>query len=99
MIDKADLKKEILIGYGDTPCFGVIRHTLKGGGFTLSKAPSVWAVTDGEVIISGEDFSRRVGRGEYFFLPYAARGRLKARGEGVMVECLPGRQEGLNFEF
>lgn len=85
-------KKEILIGYDDTPCFAVNRHTLDGGSSALRAAPAVWVVVDGEGEIKGVDYAREVGRGDYFFLPHAAKDCFSIEGNAVLIECLPSLQ-------
>ncbi len=87
-------KKEVLIGYDDTPCFAENRYTLTGGGFVMDFAPAVYICLDGEAIIEGEDYKRSVRKGEYFFLPYAAEGKFTVRGESAtLIECLGSKQD------
>ena len=85
-------KGEELIGYDDTPCFGEKRNTLHGGTFTPESGPSVFAVVDGGGEIRGDGFSRILGKGDYWFMPYAARGRFTVSGDMTVIECLPSRQ-------
>ena len=86
------LKVEELIGYDDTPCFGEKRYTLRGGAFVPESGPSVFAVVDGGGEIAGDGFSRILGKGDYWFMPYAARGRFTVSGDMTVIECLPSRQ-------
>jgi len=80
---------ESLVSYADTPCFAVNRHTVTGE-FPLNNAPSVWVVADGEGEITGQNYSRAVKKGGYFFLPYSAKGfSVRANGAVTLVECLP----------
>ena len=56
-IDTPTYKKEVLISYEDTPCFGENRHTLQnGGGFVMDYAPSVYICLEGEAVIIGEGY-------------------------------------------
>lgn len=92
LIDKG-YRKETLITYDDTPCFAENRHTLSGGSFVPDYGPAVYAVLDGNAVLTGDNYRRTVKKGEYFFLPFAARNRFSVSGNAVLVECLPSRQE------
>lgn len=92
-IDRADYTKENLITYEHTTCFAENRHTLKGGSISMNYAPAVWIVLDGEANISGDNYNRKVKKGEYFFLPYAAQDKFTLSGNGVFIECLPSKQD------
>jgi mannose-6-phosphate isomerase len=86
----ADLRVEALIDASDTPDFAVNRIRLTGGEVELERAPAVHVVTDGTGLIRQDGFSRSLGRGDYFFLPAAARGaRLSTERRLEVVECLP----------
>ncbi|MBQ3432170.1 MAG: mannose-6-phosphate isomerase, partial [Clostridia bacterium] len=83
---------ESLISYEHTPCFAENRITLSGGTYTPSFGPSVWIVLEGNGTLEGENYSRNIAKGDYFFLPFAAQNRFTLRGDGlVLVECLPGK--------
>lgn len=89
-------KKEELITYSDTPCFAENRHTIsKGGKFTLSYAPSVWICLGGEAAIKGENYERKIKRGDYFYLPYVAEGKffVTTDSSATLIECLPSKQK------
>ena len=87
------LKVEELIGYDDTPCFGEKRYTLTGGSFVPTSGPSVFAVVDGGGKIAGEGYERELKKGDYWFMPHAARGKFTVSGTLTLIECLPSRQE------
>lgn len=94
VIDLPAYKKETLITYEDTPCFAENRHTLRrGGSFVPDFAPSVYICLEGQAVIRGKDYERRVSRGDYFYLPYIAQGKFTVEsGSGaVLIECLPSR--------
>lgn len=94
-IDTPTYKKEVLISYEDTPCFGENRHTLQeGGGFVMDYAPSVYICLEGEAFIAGEGYEKSIRRGDYFYLPYAAEGKftVTAQKRAVLIECLPSKQ-------
>lgn len=92
LINTADYKKESLISYEDTPCFAENRHTLIDGECVLDNAPSVWIVLDGNALLCGDGYERAVKKGDYFFMPYAAKGKFTVRGTAVLIECLPSKQ-------
>lgn len=88
-------KKERLITYDDTPCFAENRHTVRAGGsFVMDYAPSVYICLEGKAVIESENYRKEIGRGDYFYLPYAAEGkfRVSSETEAVLVECLPSKQ-------
>ena len=94
-IDTPTYKKEVLISYEDTPCFGENSHTLQdGGSFVMDYAPSVYICLEGEAVITGEGYERPIRRGDYFYLPYAAEGKftVTAQKRAVLIECLPSKQ-------
>lgn len=87
--------KEELITYEDTPCFAENRHTIKNGGsLSLDYAPSVWLCLDGEGVITGDNYERKIKRGEYFYLPYVAEGKfsITTTTSATLIECLPSKQ-------
>ncbi len=95
-VDTPTYKKETLITYADTPCFGENRHTVKNGGsFVMDYAPSVYICLSGEGKIIGDGYEKEIKRGDYFFLPYAAENnfRVTSDTEAVLVECLPSKQD------
>lgn len=88
--------KEELITYSDTPCFALNRHIVKNGGeFTMDYAPSVYICIEGNAVIKGENYERKLKKGEYFFLPFSAENKFKitSESEAVLVECLPSKQD------
>lgn len=94
-IDTPEYKKEIMISYADTPCFAENRHTVKrGGSFVMDYAPCVYICLEGEAEIVGDGYSKKIKRGDYFYLPFAAENkfRIKSDTEAVLVECLPSKQ-------
>ena len=93
--DEDGVKVERLIGYEDTPCFAENRVSLASGKrYTPSFAPSVWIVLDGEGEITGDGYARRIKKGDYFYLPYAAEGKFDVGTSTaiVLAECLPSKE-------
>jgi len=82
---------EILIGDEDTDCFTVNRYSLTGGAFILPNAPAVCVVTDGGGQLDCGNKSRRIGKGDYFFLPYSVARACEVRTETriCLIECIP----------
>ena len=83
------LLTEALISYDDTPCFALLRHTLKGGSLLLADAPAVIIVLDGNASLAD---GTELHKGDYFFLPYAARGTVVYGENAVLLECQPSEQ-------
>lgn len=89
--DTDGCRRETLISYDDTPCFAVERLTLTGTSCVLEHAPAVYVVTDGEGAILWGDQKRPLKKGDYFFLPHAARKTVSVStlNKMQMVVCLP----------
>lgn len=87
---------EVLIGAEDTPCFSVHRHRITKGNMLLEQAPCVYIVTEGEGCIKKGDYKQNLKKGDYFFLPFAAKGmcHVETEQELELVECLPPKKEG-----
>lgn len=83
-------RRESLISEADTPCFSVERLTLDSCEYALPQAPAVYVVVDGEGVIANKGYERRLKKGDYFFLPYAAAGtRVGTDRSLTLVACLP----------
>jgi len=93
VINTENYIKEELITYNDTTCFAENRHILKGGSFVMDFAPSVYICLEGEAEIIGDNYNRKIEKGDYFFLPYIAEGKFKVQGNAVLIECLPSKQD------
>ncbi len=93
--DDGFVKIENLITYDDTPCFAENRYTLTNGGrYTMTFGPSVWILLEGEAEIKGNGYSRKMIKGDYFYLPYSAENKftLTSNTSATFVECLPSKQ-------
>jgi len=64
--------KECLIDSSDTSSFYVTRYKLTKSILKLENGPSVYVVTEGHGIIKSSSFDRKLVKGDYFFLPFAA---------------------------
>lgn len=83
-------RRESLISYADTPCFAVERHTLTNAAAVLTDAPAVYVVTAGAGGVSWGGSRRDLKKGDYFFLPHAAAGKVTVYGDSLqLVACLP----------
>lgn len=69
--DTASIKTESLICKKNTDCFVVNRITLSGGKKTLKieNSYAIYIVTNGEGILSGNNYSKIINKGDYFFMP------------------------------
>lgn len=95
-IDTEKYKKEVMISYEDTPCFAEVRHTITDGGeFTMTFAPAVYICLDGDAVITGENYTKEIKRGDYFYLPFIAEGKFKisSKTKATIIECLPSKQD------
>ena len=91
--DDGKVKIENLITYDDTPCFAENRYTLTGGEYTMTYGPSVWILLEGEATIVGDGYERKMIKGDYFYLPYAAENKFTLKSDNAtFVECLPSKQ-------
>ena len=94
-IDTPTYKKEVMISYDDTPCFGENRHTIKNGGsFVMDYAPSVYICLDGNAVITGENYRKEIKKGDYFYLPFVAENKFTVSTKtcATLIECLPSKQ-------
>lgn len=80
---------ENLIGKKDTDCFIINRICLNGGEHLMQIDDSygVYIVTEGNGMIAGEGYERKIKKGDYFFMPCCAMGQLKLSGNLECVEC------------
>ena len=83
------VKKELIIKESDTECFIINRFTLSGGECVIDAGDSygVYIVTDGEGEIRGADYSKKIKKGDYFFMPACLMKKFSVSGELSLVEC------------
>ena len=80
--------EEELIGPEDTDCFTLRRFTLRKGSYTLTDPASVWICTEGEGTLVWDGGRREIRRGDYWFLPAAAAGKVRAEcGRSLQLVC------------
>ena len=80
---------ERLIDERHTPCFVINRIKCEGGEHNLSSIDSyaVYIVTSGEGELFGDGYTRRLKRGDYFFMPYCESGKYSVKGQIEIIEC------------
>lgn len=85
------VRKECLIGKKDTPCFGVERYVLENGETDFLSAPAVYVVTEGEGVLIGLDYKKKISKGDYFFLPYSCKDKFRVISHSnlTLAVCLP----------
>ena len=61
----------------------------------MDYAPSVFICTDGEAIIRGEGYEKKIKKGDYFFLPFSAQNKFSvtSKTSATLIECLPSKQD------
>ena len=77
----------------DTECFSMTRYLLDGGSVPLTEPASVWICVDGAGELTGENYTRPIAKGDYFFLPAAAAGKITANSDKTLkiVCCMGGK--------
>ena len=87
------VRVERLIGPEDTECFSMTRYLLDGGSVTLTEPASVWICVDGTGELTGAGYEHTIQKGDYFFLPAAAAGRITAKSDKTLkiVCCMGGK--------
>lgn len=88
LYEKDGVKCEELIGRSITESFGLQRIILSGGAYELTQAAAVYIVAEGEGVITGDGYERRIKQGDYFLLP-ASAGKYIAESENMtMLLCI-----------
>ncbi len=84
----ADVTVEALISEKNTNCFIINRIRLNGGNYA-SRADSykVYIVTEGEPVLTGENYEKKLKKGDYFFMPHCAYQKFSFSGNGEIIEC------------
>lgn len=86
--DENGVKYEAIIDSSITTSFSVRSITFNGGEFRLCKGAAVYVVTNGEGIISGENYAREIKKGDYFLMPDVAKDKFVLSGKNMKItEC------------
>ena len=81
------MKYYSLIDERMTTSFSVRRAELSGGSFKLNRGAAIYVVTEGEGKLTGDGYEKDVKKGDYFFIPVAAKGKFTISGNADVVEC------------
>ena len=82
--------RENIVGPHITDCFSLNRITIKGVIAMLKAAPAIYVVTDGKGMLQGENYSKSLKKGDYFFLPVKANKRFSIVADDMEIyECQP----------
>ena len=91
---------ETLISETESTNFLMNQYTIDSGSLRLENAPSIIIPIEGEGILRGPDITRKIGAGDYFFLPYSAGGtEIETNSKIKFVECLPKHSGKINEAF
>lgn len=87
--DTNEVKIEELITSSHTDCFIINRITLSDGECRLNIKDSygVYIVTNGYGELCGNDYSKEIKKGDYFFMPSCLMGKFAVSGNAEIVEC------------
>lgn len=82
---------ESLISSNDTPCFTMTRYIINNSECSLKESASIWIVSDGEGIVYSTNYERKIKKGDYFFLPYAANNKIFVHSDkSITIICCKG---------
>ena len=89
VLDTGKVKIEKLIKNIDTDCFVINRITIRGGEYKLNVNDSygVYIVTNGTGELNGENYSQKLEKGDYFFMPACLMDKFSVKGKLEVVEC------------
>jgi len=88
LFEEPNIVKEQLVGPKDTDCFVINRIKLSGGEISLNikESYAVYIVTEGEGILSGVGYKKKINKGDYFFMPACLMGGFTISGNIEIVE-------------
>ncbi len=86
--DENGVKYEAVIDEEITTSFSVRSITLSGGEFKLGRGAAVYVVTEGDGVITGDNYSREIKKGDYFLMPESAKNKFLLNGKNMKItEC------------
>lgn len=94
VLDENGVLYESIIDSDITDSFSVGMITLTGGKFTLGRGAAIYVALDGEGTINGENYDRKIKKGDYFMMPAAAAGGFTVSGNIKLAECFAVEQKG-----
>lgn len=82
-------EKYSVVSEEHTDCFIINRLILTGGEDVLNidNSYAIYIVTEGEGVLSGENYEKNIKKGDYFFMPACAMGKYKISGNLTVTEC------------
>lgn len=84
-------RKEIIVSQDVSKCFEVKRYSIRKK-LKLKEGTSVYVILNGEGRLKGENYDRKVKKGDYFFLPENAKQNFDVVKEGIgdleIVQCI-----------
>ncbi len=88
-ISSSDIVKEEIVGPDITDCFVINRIKLIDGSYLadIKDSYAIYIVTEGEGEISGNNYNKKIKKGDYFFMPFIAMGNFKMSGNMEIIEC------------
>ena len=75
---------EALVDNDITSSFSVSRISILNGSYDLNEKVAIYIVTEGEGIICGDGYEKKIKQGDYFFLP-AAADNFKIKSEKITL--------------
>lgn len=84
---------ESLISEKDTPFFSVDRYSANNHPFSPGNGPCIFVIVSGKGSLKCDGFSRKIKRGDYFFLPAAVKNVLVYPDSQIkVIKCSGGIQ-------
>lgn len=78
---------ESLVSEKDTDCFIINRIKLASGEYRVDNdSYALYIVVDGDGAVIGENYNKKVKKGDYFFMPAAAMGNFTLQGNMEVIE-------------
>ncbi len=87
--DSGKVKIENVIKESDTDCFIINRITLNHGEYrlNLNNSYGVYIVTKGRGELIGDNYSKEIKKGDYFFMPACLMNKISLTGNLEVIEC------------
>ena len=79
LYENGGCKKDALITKDDTPCFSLLRYTVKNGETEPLSSPCIYVVTDGSGELSCGSETIHIKKGDYFFMPFSCDKKYAAK--------------------